>query len=594
MNAGEAMGMELQPSEVLCIPKRRRLTHSRVKNEEGQEVLHLFYGEVELIFDEPDVAPLGEKLIEVERFRAEEAMAWSNGAPHEWEKIRELLQALIDQQVLKRFSESSATAVQTFPQRLGLAPEGREPLTFSAHDDRCPVLTEEAFGRAIDLSNLEVLVPIYRIAHPALDADGRQVGENNVTPRTLFLDLPTQRRLCNYAGSRYQHELPMNSTAMKQMAKRWPELLSLTEQFREALLARMPPRDPSSLRAGELHFVAVCTLASVGYVLVRGVEPVPNGQLDGGLAAMFRLIDGVRLVTNDMVRAEAGARGCESPVDARSVADWADRYAVYRGNHGVCAGPPALIDEYLRVLLGEASAPIQVEPTIAARVGDLEAAIDYGLLGQRIESVVRFLGASQGLLHERLREAYRGHSPRTDLQERVEAPIDSEHYPLLREDLPLVETFEMELDLSRWLFARAGQALPGKVADGSIDEIMKLDPAAQATSQRRLAEFLAHALPADKAPREPICSQLAAIAADVFALERRCLRAVEREQGTLNQRLRRAPGRALTGADLAAYNRPRSGPPLFSTLADGLGCSVTTDAAATVVRYEDRSLTFTD
>lgn len=585
---------ELQPSEVLCIPKRKRLTHGRFKNEDGQEVLHLFYGEVELIFDEPDIAPVGEKLMAVDRFRAEEAMAWSNAAPHAWEKIRDLLQALIDQNVLKRLSESPAAGKETFPQRLGLAPEGREPRTFSGHDDRCPVLTEEGFGRAFDLSNLEVLVPIYRVAHPAMDTDGRQVGENNVMPRTLFLDRPTQRKVCSFPGSRYQDDLPMNVTAMKHMAKRWPELLSLSEQLREALHARMPPRDPSSLRAGEVHFLAVCQLAAVGYVMVRGVDPVPNGQLDGGLAAMFRLIDGVRLVTNDVLRASATAHGCDTPLNAYGINEWAERHGVYRGNWGVCAGPPGLIDEYLRVTLGQASAPIQVEPNVAARLGDLEAAIDYGLLGQRVESVVRFLGASQGLLHERLRAAFEGHSPRTALQERVEAPIDTQHYPLLRDDYPLVETFKLEIDVDRWLFACAGEALPGKVDGASLDEVMKLDPAAQAASQRRLAEFFAHALPADKAVSEPICSELAAVAADVFALERRCLRVVAREQGTLNERLRRPPGRALTGADLATYTRPRNGPPLCTTLAEGLGVSVTCDAASTVVRHEDRSLTFTD
>src|SRR3954469_16531582 len=243
---------ELQPSEVLCIPKRRRLTHSRFKNDDGQEVLHLFYGEVELIFDEPDVAPVGEKLMQVERFRAEDAMAWSNAEPHAWEKIRDLLQALLDQNVLKRVTDLSASVAETFPPKLGLAPEGREPRTFSAHDDRCPVITEEAFGRAFELANLEVLVPIYRIAHPAMDTDGRQVGENNVTPRTLFLDLPTQRKVCGYVGSRYQDDLPMNVTAMKHMVKRWPELLSLSEQFREALHARLPPRNPPALCTGEV------------------------------------------------------------------------------------------------------------------------------------------------------------------------------------------------------------------------------------------------------------------------------------------------------------------------------------------------------
>src|SRR5262245_21942828 len=129
LNEREAMA-ELQPSEVLFIPKRKRLTHSRLKNDDGQEILHLFYGEVELIFDEPDVAPLGEKLIVTDRFRAEEAMAWSNGEPHEWEKIRDLLQALLDQQVLKRDSESpAAKAAESYPARLGLAPEDRQAQT---------------------------------------------------------------------------------------------------------------------------------------------------------------------------------------------------------------------------------------------------------------------------------------------------------------------------------------------------------------------------------------------------------------------------------------------------------------------------------
>ena len=585
---------ELQPSEVLCVPKRKRLTHGRFKNETGQEILHLFYGEVELIFDEPDVAPVGEKLIEVERFRAEEAMAWSNAAPHDWEKIRDLLQALLDQNVLKRISEAPAAGKESFPQKLGLAPEGREPRTFSAHDDRCPAITREAFGRAFDLANLEVLVPIYRVAHPAMDTDGRQVGENNVMPRILFLDLPAQRKVCGFPGSRYQDDLPMNVTAMKHMAKRWPELLSLSEQFREALHARMPPRDPASLCTGEVHFLAVCQLAAVAYVMVRGVDPVPNGELDGGLAAMFRLIDGVRLVTNDVLRASAEAHGCDTPLNAYGINEWAERHGVYRGTWGVCAGPPGLIDEYLRVTLGETSAPIQVEPSVATRLGDLEAAIDYGLIGQRVESLVRYFGASQGQLHERLRAAFAGHTPRTALQDRVEIPIDTAHYNLLRDDYPLEQTFKLELEVDRWLFGRAGEGLVGKVDGASLDEVMRPDPAAQATTQRRLAEFFAHALPADKAVSEPICSELAAVAADVFALERRCLRAVAREQGKLNEQLKRPSGRALTGADLEPFTRPRNGPALFTTLAEGLGVSVTSDAGSTVVRYGDRSLTFTD
>ena len=587
---------ELQPSEVLFIPRKRRLTHSRIKNDEGQEILHLFYGEIELIFDEPDIAPLGEKLMEVEKFRADEAMAWSNAVPHEWERIRELLQALIDQQILKRISEAPArSAGETFPQKLGIVPEGREPRAFSGADAaRCPMFTQEAFGRAYELSNLEVMVPVYRVAHATMDTDGRQVGENNATPRTMFLDLPTQRKACNYPGSRNQDELPMNVTALKHMAKRWPELLSLSEQSRMALFERMPPRDPAALRVGELHFMAVCQLASVAYVMVRGVDPVANGQLDGGLAAMFRLIDGVRLVTNDLMRELPDGLGCEVVVTAKDINDYAERYTIYNGTWGVCAGPPALIDEYLRVLMGQDSAPIQVEPNVATRLGDMEAALDYGLLGQRVESAVRYFGASQGLLFERLRAAFTGHTPRTAFQDRVEAPVDVPTYPLLRLENTLLETYQHELAVCRWLFARAAEALPGKVERTPLDQEVVIDAAAQATTQRRLAEFFAHALPADKAISEPLCSELAAVAAEAFAIERRCIALAQREQGQLNARLKRAAGSPLVSADLATYNRPRFGPQLAEVFADTLGVSVTSDATSTVIRCEDRSLTITD
>jgi hypothetical protein len=457
------------------------------------------------------------------------------------------------------------------------------------------VITGEAFGRELDLSNLEVLIPIYRVGHPAMDADGRQVGENNVTPRTLFLDLPTQRRVCNYAGSRYQSDVPMNITALKHMTKRWPELLSLSEQLRVALWSRLSPRNPAALTVGEVHYLCVCTLASVGYVMVRGDDPVPNGQLDGGLAAMFRLIDGVRLVTTDMMRQRAGGHSCEAPLSAQGIADYADRYNVYRGNLGVCAGPPALIDEYLRVLLGEAPAPIQIEPDVATRLGDIGAAIDYGLLGQRLESLVRIFGSSQGLLLDRLRGAFKEQPAGNALKALLDEPIDSERYPLLREDHALVDTFKLELEVNRWLFARGGEGLPksSEAAVKTIDELMKLDPQAQAAARRKLSEFFA-AVPGAGELGESIRGELAAAAADIFALERRCLRAVGSEQRQLNESLRRASGRPLTGADLETYTRPRNGPSLSGVLTEGLRISVHTGAAATVLAHGDRSVTVSD
>ena len=586
---------ELQPTEVLFIPNRRRLTHAMLPGPEGQEVLHIFYGVKEIIIDEPDLLSFGNQLLKVERFRADEAKSWSSDAPYDWERVRGLLEALVSEDILKRFDDAPpAPVVKTFPPTLGRVPEGRKPETYSAHDDRCPIITERVFGRAIDLGNLEVVLPIHRVAHPAIDQDGRQVGENNVADK-LFLDLPTERRLCNYAGSRYHAEAPINATALKHMSKRWPELLSLTEQLRTAFFARIPQQGVP-LRIGDVHLLAVSCLSMVGYAMVRGVDPVPNGQLDPGLAAMFRLIDGVRIVTTQRMRDTAGNHGCERPASPKIISDYAERESLFIDKWGVCAGPQVLIDEYLHVLLDGASAPIKVQPDLAARVGDLDAALDYGLHGLRVEAMVRAYGAMQGFLHERLHQAFVQHSAAPSrLQELLAIPIDREHFPFLRLDHPLHETLEMEIRVGSWLFARARTGLPAGLPGilDDLNELRRFDPARRADGQRRLAAFLLEAAPSYASLPAPVRDEVAAVAVELFELERTCLRAVGAEQQRINERLRRQPGRALVTDDLAAYDR-RCTPVVERVLAEGLGLSITTSTSATVVAQGPRQLSLND
>jgi len=52
---------------------------------------------------------------------------------------------------------------------------------------------------------------VYRIPHPALDGDDRQVGEANVWPPGLRLDRETEWRVCQYPGSRYRDVAPRTS-----------------------------------------------------------------------------------------------------------------------------------------------------------------------------------------------------------------------------------------------------------------------------------------------------------------------------------------------------------------------------------------------
>ena len=587
----------LQPTDVLCIPQRRRFTRAMLTTEEGGEALHLFFGEKEIIFDEADLLPFGQKLFEVDRFKAEEATAWSSAAPYDWERVRGLLEALMDEQIVKPYDGAAAATGQrrAFPETLGRAQPGQRPETYSAREAQgCPMTTQRMLGRAVDLSNLEVVLPVQRVAHPAVDTDGRQVGENNVVD-PLFLDLPTERRLCNYAGSRYHNQAPINYTALKAMTKRWPDLLSLTAQFRDAFFQRLPRLGPR-LVAGEVHQLAVTCLATVGYVMVRGVDPVPNGELDAGLAAMFRLIDGVRICTTELVRDTAGQHGCERVVTGKSVHDYAEQNQLFNDQWGVCAGPQVLMEEYLGVLIDGNDAPIHVEPSLAARLGDLEAALDYGLHGLRGEAIVRAFGALQGLLHARLRQAFAEHATtRTRLQELLEVPIDQAHFPFLRMEHPLAEGYQMELRVGEWMLARSRRGLPVEMPGvlASLDDLTRVAPATRAAHASRVADLLTTAAPELAAQPQALRAELVAVLVEFFTLQRNCLRAVGAEQRRLNERLQRPQGRPRCDEDLNAYAR-RTSPALSRLFAEGLGIAVNTDGKATVLGQGDGSVTLVD
>jgi hypothetical protein len=265
---------------------------------------------------------------------------------------------------------------------------------------------------------------------------------------------------------------------------------------------------------------------------------------------------------------------------------------MYHGVYGVCAGPQALIEEYLRVLVTGDAAPVEAEPSVAARLGDVDAALDYGLLGLRIEAMIRLFGSAQGLLHDRLRAQLHGGEPRVAIQDLLDAPIDRDHYQFFREEHSLVENFLLEIDVSRWMMARAAEGLTPSLV--TADELLALDPLTQVASRERLAQFIARVLPAAAAVSPVVGDEIAAVAVDVFALERRCLRAVSAEQKQLNERLQRPAGSALTGEDLALYYGPRSGPPFRSTLAEGLGVTVSTSTDSTVVSCGHLHLSLAD
>jgi hypothetical protein len=225
-------------------------------------------------------------------------------------------------------------------------------------------------------------------------------------------------------------------------------------------------------------------------------------------------------------------------------------------------------------------------------VGDLDAALDYGLHGVRQECLVRAFGAMQGFQHEQLHASFEQKgAPASKLRELLQIPIDRAHFQFLRQDHPLHETLEMEIRVSRWLFdyARTGLSKQPTGVPGSIDELRRHDSAQLSQVGRQLTAFLGGTSPVFTALPEALRAELVATAADFFAMERTCLRAMGREQELLNERIRRQPGPPLSGDDLTAYSR-RCTPALGRVLAEGLGITITADATSTILSHGDQRL----
>ena len=395
-----ASAAPLTPADELLLPLRRRLDATYAADEDQNLCFHLYYGDKEVVFDEPDLFPFAEALVEAQRFTGAEAMGWGSG--YSWERIHGLLEALVAEGVLRR--DSAEAAIPKGPVATGLPP-GPAPTARTWLE--CELLTQALTGRSIEIQYLETLIPVYRIVHPWLDAEGRQVGEANVFPPQLRLDVPTEWRVCQYAGSRYLDACPMNVTALKSMTRYWKPMLVLLQRLREEYLRRFPA-SRSGLTLADVERLCHVVLALPTYLCLRSEPRVENGHLHPVFSSLFRVTDGLRMTAHFMlVRAgEGGERQPDSPTSVQEIHEYAERNAAFLSPHGVCAGPRNMVDEFLRLMLdGEmpsALDQLELAPEVARGLAELESAFDYAMLGLQAYALSQSLWPLDARTAERL------------------------------------------------------------------------------------------------------------------------------------------------------------------------------------------------
>ena len=577
----------LDPETDLVFPMHKSAMLQHALGDAGEPELQLFYGAHIVCFDEPETFAFGRALARHGRFRAADALAWQPGLG--WSRVAELLGDLLAQGILKRAAELSPAEVLAVTPGLRAAPLPPGPATAARTWADDPKLMAELTGRALELGHLESVVPIFRVAHMALDAEGRQVGEANVFPKPLRMDIETRWQTCLFEGSRHQSDLPMNVTALKSMRAWWPQMMVMLRHIRSAYLDRFPEaRDGWTV--GHVERLATAVLALPTWQLMRAERPVANGRLHPALSCLFRVTDGLRMTMHQMLFVPFGepTRLPQSRVTAAEIHDYAERNHSFHSEHGVCAGPRAMVEEFLSVILdGTIPAdglPMHLDAEVAAALCEIEPALDYGLLGLKAYAAVFSLWPATTRSYEAIAAALTacaagGTEALVDLDARFQGHIGNVR------TATYIGTEEWRVNREAVyadMYAQCVRGLAGAPPERSLPERL-----APVRSPRKLRAYrdLRAALerfsgsPRDAAPLDALADAIF----DFLLREQAVLRLASEAQREINDHLgRRQPRRPFDGRDIDLHNvlqglQPRRLPYLLDELEAAFGLSIHID-----------------
>lgn len=573
----------LEAGDELVFPKHKRVVTQYATGESGATELHLHYDEKEIVFDEPELVAFGETLARHERFVAGSATAWGQG--YEWPRVRELLAQLIEEGILHRAAEEQTET--DAPQGLWPSPLPPASSTVARTWFECAEIMRELTGYPLELGYLELVVPLYRVAHMALDAEGRHVGEANVFPPQLRLDVPTDWRSCPYAGSRYQDAKPMNVTALRSMNKYWGQMMVTLQHIREAYLHRFP-HARQGWTVGDLLRLSWVALTVPAYLLMRPQGGVANGQLHPVLSSVFRVTDGVRMVTETMLYTsfDEPSLAPDAPMTGAELYAYAERNALFHSAHGVCAGPRSKIEEFMHVLVDGAPIPdaesVVLDGPVQEALDNLDAAVDYCLYGLQAYAVVFSLWPRMRQSYEQLLdivEAWSGEKSVTLLRLQERLARSMQHLQTFTN----LTTTEYRASLDRIygdMYAHCVRGLGSMSSEATLAVCLTPDWTAQhAETTERLREVLRQRFCPPGTADNPALASVVTVLMDYLRQEQVLVRVAGTAQQHINGLLGRpTPSQPLTAFHLHLFYEllsvDRRQPYLVEDLAEVLGLRI--------------------
>jgi hypothetical protein len=384
--------MTLAPEDVLLL-KRLRVLARRQRDAVGNDVLCVFYGSHEIMFDEPQMVQFGERLIEQERFRAGDAVEW---AGQSWDKVRELLEQLVDAGILRVLGRPDTDAPP--PRPLSAAIDSAPPLAWRTPEELCRRLSD-LVAAPVALELLEATAGGGTVVQSLRDDEGRQIGENSLAIRVpkLAESPPTEWRSCPFRGSRFEEDRPMNVSGLRQVSLHLEAVLAATTAMRRRLLARA---GRSCLDIAHLKLLAELLGFVPAWLFLRRDGRLENGQIPAWVASLSKTITGPAITVEHMCF-QSTEHGPDDQTSAAELAWVTETGSFFMSESGTCSGPPAMVDRTLRVFAGAEN--VDGGESLLESLGDSDHAFAVGLRASRIRALDKELSArTHALLEARL------------------------------------------------------------------------------------------------------------------------------------------------------------------------------------------------
>lgn len=198
-----------------------------------------------------------------------------------------------------------------------------------------------------------------RHIHEYMDVDGRPIGEGR---SQAYAQVETKFKTCPYSGSRFQHEHPMNVSALNSILPEWQHSL--------VLLAWLSERYRQFHHTAITRYYDLALLSGTGvfltdYMALRQEQPLVSHQFPVLMSGLYKVCLGFQQATFLAMMNERFVSDAENPLpDAKGFYAWLEQEKLLIGPEEVCGGSEAMISRAYDAMRGVTKSPDSLENSL--------------------------------------------------------------------------------------------------------------------------------------------------------------------------------------------------------------------------------------